>query len=762
MSRTGNTDSQPYLEHLNEQQREAVLECGAPLLVLAGAGSGKTRVITTKIVHLIETLDCSPRAILAVTFTNKAAAEMKERVVAMTPGGENVMIRTFHSFGAWLLRRYGDRLALADSFTIYDDDDALTLLHSIYPRYKRTELKPYLRSISRAKDYCLAPDDDLETVSTDPKFPDMYTDYDRRLREIGNVDFGDLIQRSVELLARHGDIRDAVRNRFRAILVDEYQDSNVAQYQLLKQLADVQRGSFICVVGDDDQSIYRFRGAELMNILTFPDSFPGTRVIRLEENYRSTGNILKIAEEVVSNNRGRHGKKLWTRKPKGEKGKLLFFDDQFAEARYCADLVSRDHSYDNTAILYRTNAQSAAFETVFMRQNIPYKVVGALRFFEREEVKDALAMLSLLLNPADEVAFRRIVNKPPRGIGAVTLKHILDAAGEAEGNCVAGMRSLSAAGRLRGNALEGATGFLAWYDAGMHRLETGGSDLGELTREVLLNSGILEFHRRQDEISSTQKEQNLEELANAAGEYPSGREGLALFLESLELDATRIGRRDPADMPGVTLITMHNTKGLEFERVIITGMEEGLFPGRANESEEDIEEERRIFYVSITRAERELYFTACRQRSIWGRSSYQTPSRFLRELPPEAVQLVGTPPFGFDLPGLTPSGQHNRYGSIPARRRGSVSSRTTEKGYPGFGKQIPAADAVKGERETEKESGELEFSPGQRVFHDDYGSGTVTASRLERNREIVDVRFDTGQAAKFITQYARLEKIAAD
>jgi len=327
-----------YLASLNDQQLAAVLECNDPLLVLAGAGSGKTRVITTKIVHLIEALNCSPYTILAVTFTNKAAAEMKGRVLSMVDGGaDEVMVRTFHSFGAWLLRRHASRLALSENFTIYDDEDSLTLLHSLYPSFKRVELKPYTRSISRAKDSCLRPDDDLSEISRDPKFPEMYAAYDRKLRAIGNADFGDLISRSVELLREHPDVRQKIQNRFRAILVDEYQDSNGAQFQLLRELWEP--GIFICVVGDDDQSIYRFRGAELKNILNFPKIFPATRVIKLEENYRSTGSILKIAEAVVANNFGRHGKTLWTRKEEGEKARLIYFSDQFAEAQFCAELV---------------------------------------------------------------------------------------------------------------------------------------------------------------------------------------------------------------------------------------------------------------------------------------------------------------------------------------------------------------------------------------------------------------------------------------
>ena len=725
--------SNDYLERLNEAQREAVMEHTAPLLVLAGAGSGKTRVITTKIAYFIDKLGCSPWSILAVTFTNKAAAEMKERVSGMVEGADDVMVKTFHAFGAWLLRRNSIALGLSESFTIYDDEDSLTLLHSLFPQYKRAELRPYVRWISRAKDYCISPGSDLSEISQDKKFPEMYDAYERRLRKIGNVDFGDLIALSVKLLREHPEIARKVRNRFRVILVDEYQDSNVAQSLLIQEL--YQPGTFICVVGDDDQSIYRFRGAELANILSFPDRFPETRIIKLEENYRSTGTILAIASHVVQNNLGRHGKTLWTKNRTGDKATLGFFADQFAEAQFCADLVSRDHRYDGTAILYRTNAQSAPFETVFMRLNIPYKIIGALRFYDREEVKDTLAVMALCLNPADEIAFRRIVNKPARGIGDSSLERILEAAAEHQGDCIEGLR-IAVSHALRGRAKAGAEEFLRWYDASLERLTQ--QDLAEFTKQMLIDSGLLDFHRKQDEIASTQKVSNLEELVNAVSGYPNGKVGLAQFMESLELDPTRLGNRDHADQAGVTLITMHNTKGLEFDRVIITGMEEGLFPGRANESDEDIEEERRIFYVSITRAREELYLTCCRQRAIWGRTSYQMPSRFLSELPKEHITIRGVPTFGYGFEQSAGKTWPMGSGSGSDKVRLNPPSRDT----------MPSAGAA--------------FTVGDRVYHDEYGSGYITESRLEHGREVVTVWFDTRRTAKFITSYARLEKIAQD
>ncbi len=728
--------TEEYLAMLNEQQREAVLEHTHPLLVLAGAGSGKTRVITTKIAYFIEELGCDPRSILAVTFTNKAALEMKERLSTMTEGAEHTMVRTFHAFGAWLLRSFSVEAGLSDHFTIYDDEDAVTLLHSLHPDFKRKELKPYAKWISRAKDYCLTPEDDLTSVTFDPRFPAMYAAYEKKMRSVGNADFGDLIKKSVELLKHNPEIRRRVCMRFRVILVDEYQDSNAAQFMLLQQLYSPK--SFLCVVGDDDQSIYRFRGAELRNILTFPDHFPDTRIIKLEQNYRSTGTILAIASEVVKNNTGRHGKVLRTDREDGKKAALTFFEDQFAEAQYCADLVSRDHRYDDTAILYRTNAQSAPFETIFMKRKIPYKIIGALKFYEREEVKDALALLSLCLNPADEVAFRRVVNKPPRGIGATSLEKIIAAGAMQQGDCIAGLSS-ALEHTLKGKAKSGAAEFLDAYGRMTGRLES--ADLAEFTKGALDDFGVIEHYRQQDKIASTQKLLNLEEFVNAVALYPQGRAGLVSFLETLQLDPSTVGDRNPIDQPGVTLITMHNTKGLEFDRVVISGMEEGLFPGRANESDEDIEEERRIFYVSITRARDELYFTACHRRSMWGRTQYQMPSRFLSELPDEHVQRSGRAQGGF--PGQDAGYSH---------------------GYRDTGHREPSSFArrLNADRTQQAAAQEGEYARGDKVYHNEYGTGYVMSSRMQSGREMVVVRFESGGEKTFLPKYAPLEKIAKD
>ncbi len=688
-----------YLKDLNKQQYDAVMQRGDPLLILAGAGSGKTRVITTKIAHLVDCMGIDPRSILAVTFTNKAAGEMRERVLQMVPESDGVMIRTFHSFGSWLLRRNAGTLGLQQRFSIYDDDDSLSLLHSVFSDYKRKDLKPYARWISRAKDYCLYPGDDLSSISFDSRLPEIYNAYEKRLREVGSVDFGDLILRPVELLKEHGEIRKRIQSRFQVILVDEYQDSNIAQYELLKLLYN--GSNYICVVGDDDQSIYSFRGAEVKNIISFPKNFPGAEIIKLEQNYRSTGNILNIASRVVSANRGRLGKKLWTLKEDGPGGVVKIVANQDREAEFCASLL-RDGNLDGTAILYRTNAQSLSFESYFLNHRIPYKIVGSLKFYDREEVKDVTALFSFFLNPFDEIAFRRIINKPSKGIGRITVDRIIETSIIRQSSL---LESCRASGRqFSTRASSGLKSFCKLIDNLEEISEK--VDLGEFTNRAIHDSGILEYHRTQDEISLTQKVKNLEEVVNAASKYPAGKDGLLAFLEDMELDRSRLAGVDPASQRGVTLITMHSTKGLEFDRVIIVGMEEGLFPSRPDESDDDLEEERRIFYVSITRARKELYFTACRQRRIWGKVNFQTPSRFLNDIPEEFLTQTSE----------------------------SVLS-------------------------VEKKS---EFPPGTVVYHDDYGSGQVIKEWDNGKEVLIIVRFESGRTAQFIPKYSGLEKIALD
>ncbi len=679
-----------WLNALNPQQREAVTHQETPLLILAGAGSGKTRVVTTRIAYLVEKLGFAPWSILAVTFTNKAAKEMRERVEELIPLAEGAMIRTFHSFGAWLLRRNGEALGLGRNFTIYDDEDVTALLKSLFEGLPRNELRLIARNISRAKDECLGPDDDLGPISPDPDFPDYYRRYEERLRAIGNADFGDLVFLSYRLLAENPAIRERLRQRFRVVLVDEYQDSNGAQFRLLKELVGPQ--TWFCVVGDDDQSIYRFRGAQVENILGFQNQFPQTRLIKLEENYRSTPDILEIASQVVAHNQGRLGKKLWTRQKGGSKPQLVYLEDQLEEAEFCASTLRENRQWGNSAILYRTNAQSRVFEQVFRKQNIPYHLVGTISFYSREEVKDALGYLAFLSNPADEVAFRRIVNKPSRGIGPKSVQRILQSEEGIPQNIEETLQKVQS--QIRGKAAQGIS-FLIQLFGTLHQALNREQNLGSLLKTLLEESGLLTHYQEQDRGEGTQRVGNLEELVSAAAEYPASAEGLGEFLELVELDQGALEAED-LRTDRVTLITMHNTKGLEYDRVFITGLEEGLFP-RSPENEEELEEERRLFYVSITRARKELYITSCRRRMLYGRFEEAWGSRFLEEIPKDRIEILGAAPL--------------RVSSSP-------------------------------------------YSPGTRIYHDDYGEGVITKNLKNSGHLVIQVNFDTGHSMTFLPEFS--------
>ncbi len=745
-----------YLSILNPEQLEAVRHEGSPLLILAGAGSGKTRVITTKIAYLIRERGMDPESMLAVTFTNKAAREMSERASRIEPRAERAVLRTFHSFGAWFLRRNGNLFGLDSRFVIYDDDDSTTLLSSIMGDASRAEAARTAHLIARAKDYFLDPDSPgLSMIDHREEFRENYRRYEERLRKIGNVDFGDLIKRPTELLRTFPEVRDRFRQRFRVVLVDEYQDSNVAQFELLKELCGP--GTYLCVVGDDDQSIYRFRGAEVRNILDFSDRFPGTSVIRLERNYRSSAPILKVAGGVVDYNRGRLGKTLSAERGSGKTPTLAFLRDQEEEASFCAELVERSVAagarYADWAVLYRTNAQSLGFETEFLRRRIPYRVVGSLKFYEREEVKDALALLAFSLNPRDEVAFRRVVNKPARGVGAVTVERIVIEAGRPAavaadleafasgtvGDLAAAARRLSAS--LPAKARSGVGEFLRVVDAGKSLLvessidtavESGaspdsrgskigrkkdalaaGEGLSSFVVRLVVESGLSDYHRAQDEVAGTQRLANLQELANAASLYPPTSDGLVEFLEHIELDRAAAAEESAED--SVTLITLHNTKGLEFRRVVITGLEQGVFP-RDDKKDEDLEEERRLFYVGATRAMDELYLSSCAQRRLYGRTVATEPSLFLREIPESAVRMVGKAPY-----------------SMP---RAFASPRSSA-----------AAPAQAGSPES------LQWKAGTRIFHDDYGYGYVVSVRDSDEGPVAVARFESGREFRFLPRY---------
>lgn len=743
--------SEQYLSVLNPEQKAAVMHEGSPLLILAGAGSGKTRVITTKIAYLIAEKNIRPQSILAVTFTKKAAKEMLDRAVQLEPRADKAQIRTFHSFGAWFLRVYAEQAGLDPNFTVYDDDDMVTLLTKAIPDLPKKNASHVAHCISLAKDYCYEPDNPhLADIDHSPEFPEYYEAYQKRLRETGNVDFGDLIMLPVLLLQQNERIRTQMQYRFRVILVDEYQDSNVAQFQLLSALAGPE--TYVCVVGDDDQSIYKFRGAEVQNILSFQDQFPGTTLIKLERNYRSVAPILHAADVVVSNNSDRLGKTLSAERGDGKKPVLAFIPTQDDEARFAVELIKAAHKkgvpYADWAILYRTNAQSLSFETLFNNKKLPYTIVGSLKFWEREEIKDALCWLSFIANPRDEIAFRRIVNKPARGIGPTSQDKIIARLPEtavSEGllpskgildACRLALSSMSAkAKKSLGEFIELIEKYqteLGMYEPRAEGLESDeepadkdAPSLADVLERLIKETGLIEYHTAQDEIAGTQRVANLQELCNSAILYAPDRNGLLEYLDHVNLDRTLETENDE-QVDAVTLITLHNTKGLEFPRVMITGLEEGIFP-RAEKSAEELEEERRLFYVGITRARDELYMTSCGVRRMYGRTEYMAISPFLKELDTQQLEVIGSIPSSF---------KRVMQAQQPASEK--PEDNPDEAGYA-----------------TEEDMELLErWRKGRTVFHDDYGYGVIVSAKVNEDSEfIIDVQFQSGATKKFLPKY---------
>lgn len=723
-----------YLSVLNEEQKAAVVHEGSPLLILAGAGSGKTRVITTKIAYLIGEKNVNPYSILSVTFTKKAANEMRDRAVRMESLAEKAQIRTFHSFGSWFLRKYWQEAGVEQSFTVYDDDDMAILVRKALPSLSQKEAKIAAHQIALAKDYCLGPKDDLTVIASEFDLGDIYAKYEDRLRSTGNVDFGDLIMMPVTVMEACPQIAADIHSRFSVIMVDEYQDSNIAQYKLLQKISGVQEGynTYVCVVGDDDQSIYKFRGAEVQNILTFSNKFPGTQIIRLERNYRSTAEILEAASLVVNKNSGRLGKTLIADRGQGGMPVLAYLPDQNAEVAFSSELITKHvekgGKYSDWAILYRTNAQSLGFEKDFLHRHIPYVVVGSLKFYEREEIKDALSYLAICANPRDEISFRRIINKPARGLGEKTQDKILEAAKITDADGSVKYKSLLESlevqkKELSKKAAEGAEAFLTMYSSLLKFFDKS-KKLSDFIERVIKSSGLDEYHKASDEIEGTQRLQNLQELVNSAVPYECSLEGLVAFLDAINLDRSLELQSEESSEDAVTLITLHNTKGLEYNKVIITGLEQGVFP-RDDKTGADLEEERRLFYVGITRARDELYVTSTAQRVLYGHTQFMSPSIFLNEAE-EAFKVVGQKPKVRQVWGY---GQAYSYGQ------------TYNYGQAYNTSKSPASELQK------------KWAVGTKLYHDDYGYGQIISSRINGSEFLIEVRFETGTVKKFLPEY---------
>jgi len=722
----------PYESHLNTAQLKAVMHYGSPLLVLAGAGSGKTRVITFKIAHLINEMDIDPNNILAVTFTNKASEEMKERVDALLGEKVDVWIRTFHSTAARILRIMGKSFGLAPRFTIIDQQDQKMILGRIIKEMNRDldTYKPekYAALINRAKDRLLSAEEaEKEFFSTDSFFYDVYREYERRLERENLFDFGDLIYRLCRGLDENDDALSILKQRFRFILVDEFQDTNHAQYELIKKLTYPDGN--IYVVGDEDQSIYGFRGAVIENIMNFSKEYRNTKIIKLEENYRSFQTILSASSHLIDNNSGRFGKSLFTRKGKGEN--IVFFRavSDRAEARFIADRILRlrydeGYAFSDMAVFYRMNAQSRVFESVFSELGIPYVIVGGFRFYEREEIKDILAYVKLLVNPHDEISLRRIANKPTRGIGEKTVDALL--------RCTIG----------RGRPFFHIDETLEVSQARKERIESFVKSMKNL-REIVESTyppeflqtlceetGYLDYLK---EAGNEERLQNIDELYNAVEEFSKQNPSapIAEFVEEVSLNQNNSD--ESFEQERAFLITLHNAKGLEFPVVFIAGMEEGIFPHYlAGENVSDLQEERRLCYVGMTRAMEKLYLTAARVRKLYGTSVERGVSTFIRELPRDLITFSEQPEkslrSGFTAPSF------RRYGLSPVS---------------GFSQKGKTAARSAGDH---AELPDLKIS--SRVVHPQFGRGTV----VELRDEVAVIQFDDGNKMMFMLKYTPLRK----
>ncbi|MBQ1354071.1 MAG: UvrD-helicase domain-containing protein, partial [Ruminococcus sp.] len=644
-------DLKQQFSFMNQMQQQAVFATEGPLLILAGAGSGKTTVLVNRISYILRSGLCKPWNILAITFTNKAAGELKERICNTVPeGGADIWAATFHSTCARILRRYGDRLGYSSHFTVYATDDQKRLVKEIMKQLqideKQLPVRSVLSDISKAKDKMLTPQQmkkDAEYDSRKVFVAKIYEIYQSRLKTADAMDFDDLLCKAVELFEQEPEILGFYQNQFKYIMVDEYQDTNKVQYRFVSMLA--QKYGNICVVGDDDQSIYKFRGATIENILSFEKTFSGARVIRLEQNYRSTQNILDAANGVISNNTIRKGKTLWTENPKGEKINIHTCDSERDEAAFVTktimDGVANGRKYSDFAILYRTNAQSNAIEQSLSRSGIPHRIIGGHRFYDREEIRDMVAYLQVINNPHDDIRLSRIINVPKRSIGARTVAVAAEIASGLGESIYTVIKDADAYPQLS-RAASKLREFVRLIDGLIEAEASGDYSLAELYNLIIEHTGYENYLRAEKENADVRIE-NIEELSSNIIKFEEdyGDEAdLSNFLEEISL-MTDIDNYD-ADADTCVMMTLHSAKGLEFPVVFITGMEDGLFPSNASISNpEEINEERRLAYVGITRAKEKLYLTKTKYRMLFGSTTYNKDSRFLGEIPSELVERTG-------------------------------------------------------------------------------------------------------------------------
>ena len=743
---------------LNPQQISAVTHAGSPLLVVAGAGSGKTRVLTRRIAYLMAARNVAPHQILAITFTNKAAGEMKMRVAELVgERAKSMMVSTFHSACVRMLRTDATVLGYKNSFTIYDQSDsqrlAAIVMNDLKMDTKRYAPRAVSAAISNAKNELMGPADYQQTVKNhfEEVVAEVFAQYQKRLKTANSMDFDDLIMNMVAVLQREPNVRNKYRSRFRHILVDEYQDTNHAQYQLISELVgkpgDGYEQAELCVVGDADQSIYAFRGATIRNILQFEEDYPDANTILLEQNYRSTQNILSAANAVIANNEDRKAKNLWSDSGSGPKIIGYIADSEHDEAEFVISEIVRlkKEQLSNpgeTAIFYRTNAQSRVFEEVFLRVGIPYKVVGGVRFYERKEVKDILAYLRVIENDSDEVSLRRIINTPKRGIGDRALDQLDTWRNQNQLSLWQGLTEVRQIPDFPARSVAAIVEFVELIKS-FQVLNEAKARPSVITSAVLEQSGLLSELSNSKDPQDEVRVENLQEFVSVATDFETMQfsEGitptLGEFLEQISLvaDADEIPEGD--DHGGVvTMMTLHTAKGLEFPTVFLTGMEEGVFPhNRAIGEKDELEEERRLAYVGLTRAQRNLYVSRSQYRSVWGAPNYNPASRFLQEIPEELIDWQSA----------------NQ--SLVSSKSGIGSEKTNIKMRSNF-----AASAKS--KSTKPKNQTMQLTVGERVSHDTFGLGTVVAVNGDGDRAEATIDFGSAGEKRLLLRYAPVEKLS--
>ena len=764
------------LDALNEPQRQAVMATDGPLLILAGAGSGKTRVLTHRTAYLIEECGVNPYNIMAITFTNKAAGEMRERIDQMVGyGSESIWVCTFHSTCVRILRRYIDRLGFGTNFTIYDSDDQKTLMKDICKRLeidtKMYKEKMFLSAISSAKDELIDPIEFETRAAGDyvkRKQAQVYREYQQALKQNNALDFDDLIMKTVELFKLDKEVLASYQDRFRYIMVDEYQDTNTAQFELIRLLALKYQN--LCVVGDDDQSIYKFRGANIYNILNFEHHFPDATVIKLEQNYRSTQNILDAANAVIANNQGRKEKRLWTDNGAGDKITFEQLDTAAEEADFVARDIARrvrkgEYQYKDCAILYRTNAQSRLFEERFITANIPYKIFGGVNFYARKEVKDLLAYLKTIDNGQDDLAVRRIINIPKRGIGAASINKVALYAQEQE---ISFYDALCVAEQVPGlgKAAAKIRPFVLFIQSMKAKAKL--LSVADLLQEVIETTGYVRELEAEGTDEAEARIANIDELISKAVDYAEGEEAPTLngFLENVALVADIDSFDENSDY--VVLMTLHSAKGLEFPNVYLAGLEDGLFPSymsiTSDNSQAEIEEERRLAYVGITRAKKNLTITSARVRMVRGQTQYGKVSRFVREIPPELLSGKIYEPKTKEEPIEQSTFQKARkaFRTVPSYG-GSGYGKEVGEGYGSTFRSSkatkPVYTKVENQRDFGSAGGALSYQVGDRVRHIKFGDGEVMAIVSGGRDYEVTVDFDKVGTKKMFASFAKLKKI---